>query len=69
MSFTGYRTVWHSGGLWSYITLVWLFPEANIGKEEEIFIQVKAYRPFELNTIYIQNKIIFGVTILTKIER
>ncbi|WAR28087.1 GIGA6-like protein [Mya arenaria] len=30
-SYDGYRAVWHSGGLWSYITLVWLFPEENIG--------------------------------------
>ncbi|XP_052784695.1 penicillin-binding protein 4-like isoform X2 [Mya arenaria] len=30
-SYDGYRAVWHSGALWSYITLVWLFPETNIG--------------------------------------
>ncbi|XP_052783040.1 uncharacterized protein LOC128219269 [Mya arenaria] len=26
-----HRALWHSGGFWSYITLVWLFPEENIG--------------------------------------
>ncbi|WAR28019.1 GIGA6-like protein [Mya arenaria] len=30
-SYDGYRAVWHNGGLWSYYTLVWLFPEENIG--------------------------------------
>ena len=29
--FTGYKMVWHSGGLFSYITLFWIFPDANIG--------------------------------------
>lgn len=27
----GYRRIWHSGGLFSYITLVWIFPDINAG--------------------------------------
>lgn len=29
--FSGYRRVWHSGGLISYITLVWIFPDVQTG--------------------------------------
>ncbi|XP_052278708.1 uncharacterized protein LOC127877099 isoform X2 [Dreissena polymorpha] len=29
--YRGYRRIWHSGGLFSYITLLWIFPEQKFG--------------------------------------
>ncbi|XP_045184047.2 D-aminopeptidase-like [Mercenaria mercenaria] len=30
-AYRGYRRIWHSGGLFSYITHVWMFPDVNAG--------------------------------------
>ncbi|XP_053386925.1 uncharacterized protein LOC123542314 [Mercenaria mercenaria] len=30
-AYRGYRRIWHSGGLFSYITHVWMFPDINAG--------------------------------------
>ncbi|KAL4229793.1 hypothetical protein ACF0H5_010184 [Mactra antiquata] len=34
--YKGHRKIWHSGGLFSYISLLWMFPEEDIG----IFVSV-----------------------------
>lgn len=37
--YRGYPLVWHSGGLFSYISLMWLLPEQNLG----LFVSVNGH--------------------------
>ncbi|XP_060579581.1 gigasin-6-like isoform X2 [Ruditapes philippinarum] len=39
-AYRGFRKIWHAGGLFSYVSDVWMFPEINAGLEE-FFIQRK----------------------------